>query len=342
MQIEHNFSLLPHNTFGMDVLADTIVSYDNAEELSELLRNGKQQLPLPLLHIGEGSNLLFMHDFPGTVFLSRIRELSVLEQGNGHVIVRVGAGWNMDRFIAYSLEHGWYGIENLSKIPGQVGASAVQNIGAYGVEAGDYIYGVNCVSLEDGTVRRFSHDECNFAYRHSIFKEEEYRGKYAVCSVEYRLDLAFKPQLNYGGIRQKLVAIGKEPDNLTAFELRDIIINIREEKLPDPHVLGNAGSFFMNPVVDRSVSKRLLLQYPDMPRYDVDGGHVKIPAAWLIEQSGWKGKSLGRVGVHVNQPLVLVNLGGATGTEIKILSDRIINDVFENFGIRISPEVNFI
>ena len=145
-----------------------------------------------------------------------------------------------------------------------------------------------------------------------------------------------------GGIRQKLVAIGKEPDNLTALELRDIIINIREEKLPDPHVLGNAGSFFMIPVVDRSVSERLLLQYPDMPRYDVDAGHVKIPAAWLIEQSGWKGRSLGRAGVHVNQPLVLVNLGGATGTEIKILSDRIINDVFENFGIRISPEVNFI
>ena len=342
MQIEHNISLLPHNTFGMDVMADTIISYDNAEELSELVRNGRRELPMPLLHIGEGSNLLFMDDFPGTVLLSRIKEISVIEQGEEYVIVRVGAGWNMDKFIAYSLEHGWYGIENLSKIPGQVGASAVQNIGAYGVEAGDRIFSVNCVSLEDGAARRFSHDECNFAYRHSIFKEEGYRGKYAVCSVEYKLDLAFEAQLNYGGIRQKLVSAGKNLDNLTALELREIIISIREEKLPDPQVTGNAGSFFMNPVVERTVSERLLQQYPDMPSYEVDCNHVKIPAAWLIEQSGWKGKSLGRAGVHVNQPLVLVNLGGATGTEIKLLSDQIINDVFEKFAIRISPEVNFI
>ena len=342
MQIEHNISLLPHNTFGMDVMADTIISYDNAEELSELVRNGRRELPMPLLHIGEGSNLLFMDDFPGTVLLSRIKEISVIEQGEEYVIVRVGAGWNMDKFIAYSLEHGWYGIENLSKIPGQVGASAVQNIGAYGVEAGDRIFSVNCVSLEDGAARRFSHDECNFAYRHSIFKEEGYRGKYAVCSVEYKLDLAFEAQLNYGGIRQKLVSAGKNLDNLTVLELREIIISIREEKLPDPRVMGNAGSFFMNPVVERTVSERLLQQYPDMPSYEVDCNHVKIPAAWLIEQSGWKGKSLGRAGVHVNQPLVLVNLGGATGTEIKLLSDQIINDVFEKFAIRISPEVNFI
>ena len=342
MQIEHNISLLPHNTFSMDVMADTIISYDNAEELSELVRNGRRELPMPLLHIGEGSNLLFMDDFPGTVLLSRIKEISVIEQGEEYVIVRVGAGWNMDKFIAYSLVHGWYGIENLSKIPGQVGASAVQNIGAYGVEAGDRIFSVNCVSLEDGAARRFSHDECNFAYRHSIFKEEGYRGKYAVCSVEYKLDLAFEAQLNYGGIRQKLVSAGKNLDNLTALELREIIISIREEKLPDPQVTGNAGSFFMNPVVERTVSERLLQQYPDMPSYEVDCNHVKIPAAWLIEQSGWKGKSLGRAGVHVNQPLVLVNLGGATGTEIKLLSDQIINDVFEKFAIRISPEVNFI
>lgn len=342
MQVEHNISLLPHNTFGMDVLADTVISYDNAEELSELMRNGRQGLHFPLLHIGEGSNLLFMDDFHGTVLLSRIKEISLIEQDQEHVIVRVGAGWNMDKFIAYSLEHGWYGIENLSKIPGQVGASAVQNIGAYGVEAGDRIYCVNCVSLEDGTSRRFSHEECNFAYRHSIFKEEEYKGKYAVCSVEYRLDRVFEPRLNYGGIRQKLVSAGKNPDNITALELRDIIIDIREEKLPDPRVMGNAGSFFMNPVVDRTVSERLLQQYPDMPSYEVDSNHVKIPAAWLIEQSGWKGKCQGRAGVHVNQPLVLVNLGSATGTEIKLLSERIINDVFEKFAIRISPEVNFI
>lgn len=342
MQIEHNISLLPHNTFGMDVNADTVVTYGSATELAELIRTGLHSLPTPFLHIGEGSNLLFMGDFHGTIFLCSNNDINIVEQDADSIVVNVGAGWNMDAFIDYAISHGWYGIENLSLIPGQVGASAVQNIGAYGVEAGDFIRCVHCISLEDARQRTFTHAECDFSYRHSIFKDAGYRGHYAVVSVEYTLRKHFVPHLNYSGIRNSILCSGLEPDSINAQELRDVIISIRQNKLPNPKVQGNAGSFFMNPIVSRDEYEHICSIVPDVPRYDIDSDRVKIPAAWLIEQCGWKGRHLGAAGVHSRQPLVLVNLGGATGDDIKTLSDRIRHDVIERFGVDIHPEVIFI
>ena len=342
MQITRDISLLHHNTFGIDIKAKALVRYDSAEELTELVRRGIGDLPVPLLHIGEGSNLLFMSDFEGTVLLSNIREVEIVSEENNAILVRVGSGWKMDEFIAHAISQGWYGLENLSHIPGQVGASAVQNIGAYGVEAGDMIHAVNCISLEDGSARTFTHQECAFAYRHSIFKTPQCRGRYAVVSVEYALSRVFSPNLEYRGIRQSLDEQGISVQNLTAAEFRKTIVGIRENKLPDPKIQGNAGSFFMNPVIGMDAFKGLLSRYPEMPHYEVDADHVKIPAAWLIEQCGWKGKALGPAGVHARQPLVLVNLGGAKGADIQRLSSAIQADVYDKFNINIHPEVNFI
>lgn len=342
MQIRHNTSLLQHNTFGIDVIANTIVSYDSEEELVNIVNTCIDKLPKPLIHIGEGSNLLFMKDFPGTVLLSKIKYVKKLSESETHAVVRVGSGMNMDDFIAYSIGKGWYGLENLSKIPGQVGASAVQNIGAYGTEAGNCIHAVNCISLSNGDAKTFTHNECDFSYRHSIFKTPDFKGKYAVTSVDYCLSLDFCPILDYGGIRQQIAAAGINADDISVQELRKIIIQIRESKLPDPKVLGNAGSFFMNPIIDKNTFMRLLADYPDIPKYDLGDNQIKIPAAWLIEQCGWKGKSHGKAAVHHIQPLVLVNTGGAKGTEIAELSDLVRESVLEKFGIEINPEVNFI
>lgn len=342
MQIRHNISLLPHNTFGIDVTANTVASYNSEEDLANAVKNSFGTLAKPIFHIGEGSNLLFLNDFPGTILLSSIVFVEKLEQCGRQVIVRAGSGINMDDFIAYSISKGWYGLENLSKIPGQVGASAVQNIGAYGVEAGNCIHAVNCISLSDGSARTFTRKECAFSYRHSIFKTPEYKGKYAITSVDYCLNLDFVPNLDYGGIRQQISAAGLDAHNISAAELREIICQIRDAKLPDPKVLGNAGSFFMNPIVDKATFERLSTEYPNIPKYELDDKHVKIPAAWLIEQCGWKGRNHGRAAVHHIQPLVLVNTGGASGRDISELSHLIRNSVFEKFGISITPEVNFI
>ncbi len=342
MHIEHNISLLPHNTFGMDVHANTVVTYASAAELTDLIHTVLPSCPKPLLHIGEGSNLLFMGDFGGTILLCSNRDIDIVEQDADNIVVRVGAGRIMDDFIDHAISHGWYGLENLSLIPGQVGASAVQNIGAYGVEAGDCIRRVHCVSLENATTRTFEHDECAYSYRHSIFKDADYRGRYAVVSVEYALSKHFAPHLDYGGIRNSILAAGLVPESIGARELRDIIIGIRQNKLPDPKVQGNAGSFFMNPIISRAEYERICTIVPNAPKYDIDANRVKVPAAWLIEQCGWKGQNLQRAGVHSRQPLVLVNLGGATGAEVKALSDRIRHDVFAHFGVHISPEVIFV
>ena len=342
MNICHDISLLQYNTFGIDVHANTLVFYESYEELVDIVLNYLPDLPKPMLHIGEGSNLLFMNDFTGTILLSKIKGAELVSETEDSVIIKVGSGWILDEFIFYTLSQGWYGLENLSLIPGQVGASAVQNVGAYGVEVGDRIVAVNCISLIDGSQKRFSHDECCYSYRHSIFKEPHIYGRYAVVSVEYALTKTFTPQLNYGGIAQSVTSLGLTPDRLSALQLRDIIISIRREKLPDPKDMGNAGSFFMNPIVDISLFEKIRTQYPEVPHYPISDDKVKIPAAWLIDQCGWKGKSLGNASVHSRQPLVLVNNGCATGNDIKSLSDQIQHDVLEKFSINICPEVNFI
>jgi UDP-N-acetylmuramate dehydrogenase len=254
------------------------------------------------------------------------------------VVVRVGAGEVWDDFVAYTVAQGWYGAENLSWIPGEVGASAVQNIGAYGVEAKDLIVNVETIEVATGEERIFSNAECAYAYRESIFKLS-LKGQYIVTHVSYRLKKTPSYHLDYGNVRAEL---SKANFDLTLANVRQVIIDIRQAKLPDPNVQGNAGSFFMNPIVPRAHFEALLKDYPQIPHYEVDTDRVKIPAAWMIDQCGWKGKRLGNAGVHDKQALVLVNCGGATGAEVVRLSEEIQQSVFKMFGIQIYPEVNFI
>ena len=337
MNIQHNYPLLAHNTFGMDVEASVFVEYESVTELKEILLH--QLCPEgKWLHIGGGSNLLFTGDFDGMILHSAIKGFEVVSENEDEVLVRAGAGEVWDDFVAYTVEKGWYGAENLSLIPGEVGASAVQNIGAYGVEAKDLIVKVETLEVETGKERVFGNEACGYAYRESVFKHE-LKGKYIVTSVTYRLSKHPSYRLDYGNVRAELEKRGCE---LTLENVRRTIIDIRESKLPDPKVQGNAGSFFMNPIVPRPLFEGLLGKYPSMPSYEVDAERVKIPAAWMIDQCGWKGKRMGNAGVHDKQALVLVNCGGATGQEIIALSEEIQRSVFDKFGVRISPEVNFI
>lgn len=327
-----NYSLLSRNTFGMDVKAKRFVEYDNEEELKALIPT----LSGEVLHMGGGSNLLFKGDFEGTVLHSAIKGIEVVDESAKSALVRAGAGEVWDDFVAWAVERGYGGVENLSLIPGEVGASAVQNIGAYGVEAKDVIALVEAIDLSNGQKRVFGTEECNYAYRQSIFKNA-LKGKYAITYVTYRLQKQPVLKLDYGNIRAVLGDNGQH----TISDVRQAIIDIRNAKLPDPKVQGNAGSFFMNPVVSREKFLSIQKDYPQMPFYEVEGG-VKIPAGWMIDQCGWKGKSLGRAGVHDKQALVLVNLGGATSDEIITLCNTICKDVKEKFGIDIHPEVNLI
>lgn len=343
MDIRKNCSLKEYNTFGIDATAHLMVKYGSEAELLTFLEQyHKEMSGLPLLHIGGGSNLLFLSDFLGIILFSEIKDITLLKEDEDTVLVSVGAGVTHDDFVQYALQRGWYGLENLSLIPGQVGASAVQNIGAYGVEAGDLIQSVHTISLEDGTKRQWNHDELFYSYRHSIFKDESVRGRYAVCHVVFRLMKHFTPCLNYGGLKASLQQKQISEENLTAMMLRDIIIETRQHKLPDPKVTGNAGSFFMNPIVGVDLLHRIQAQYANVPYYEVDNEHVKIPAGWLIEQSGWKGKALGKAAVHDRQALVLVNKGGASGQDILTLCKAVQQSVLLKFGIQLSPEVNFI
>ena len=342
MMQEYNHSLLTYNTFGIDVNANCIVEYDSVADLLYFLEEERTKHPeWPLLHIGAGSNLLFLGDWHGYVLRSNITGVEVLEQDEDTVVVRVGAGIEHDAFVNYSIQQGWYGLENLSLIPGQVGAAAVQNIGAYGVEAALYIYKVEAVDMQNGSQRVFMGDECRYAYRYSIFKDE-LKGRYAITYVAFRLNRHFMPCVAYGGISKALEERGYELSHVTAEQLREVIIDLRQSKLPDPKELGNAGSFFMNPVVTNAVYEKLLKNYPTIPHYTVDNEHVKVPAGWLIEQAGWKGRALGKAAVHDKQALVLVNKGGAQGKDIVALCDAVCKDVQERFGISLMPEVNFI
>lgn len=322
------------NTFGIDVTAARFLEYGSEDELRELIAAG--QVVAPWLHIGGGSNLLFIKDYEGTVLHSRIGGLEVTSEDEEHVSVRVGAGVVWDDFVAYCVERHWYGAENLSLIPGEVGASAVQNIGAYGVEVKDLITSVETINMAREK-RIYGVDECGYSYRKSLFKQPEMKAVF-VTYVNFCLSKREHYTLGYGTIRQEL----EKYPVLNLETLRRVIIDIRQSKLPDPKVLGNAGSFFMNPIVPRRQFESLQREYPDMPHYDVDAGRVKIPAAWMIDRCGWKGKALGPAAVHGRQALVLVNSGGATGADIVALSDAVRASVREKFGIDIHPEVCLI
>lgn len=337
-----NYSLKEHNTFGIDAKCRRFIEFeddDEAVEVAKILRESAT----PYIIIGGGSNLLLTKDFDGIVVRSGIKGYYFEESGDRsqETVVRMtcGSGEVWDDMVATSLKAGYYGMENLSLIPGDVGASAVQNIGAYGMEASDLILCVWMIEIPTGKPWMIGNEECEYGYRQSRFKQD-WKNRFLITRVTYGLARTFQPHLDYGNIRQELERRGiKEP---TAQQLRDVIIDIRNAKLPDPKIEGNAGSFFMNPIVTRQKYEKLAALYPDMPHYKVDSRHEKIPAGWMIEQCGWKGKSLGRAGVHDKQALVLVNRGGATGSEIVALCDAICKDVKAKFGIDIHPEVNII
>ena len=342
MKDERNYSLKAHNTFGIDAKCRRFIEFeddDEAVEVAKILRESAT----PYIIIGGGSNLLLTKDFDGIVVRSGIKGYYFEESGDRsqETVVRMtcGSGEVWDDMVATSIKAGYYGMENLSLIPGDVGASAVQNIGAYGMEASDLILCVWMIEIPTGKPWMIGNEECEYGYRQSRFKQD-WKNRFLITRVTYGLSRTFQPHLDYGNIRQELERRGiKEP---TAQQLRDVIIDIRNAKLPDPKIEGNAGSFFMNPIVTRQKYEKLAEQHPDMPHYKVDSRHEKIPAGWMIEQCGWKGKSLGRAGVHDKQALVLVNRGGATGAEIVALCDAIRKDVKAKFGIDIHPEVNII
>ena len=328
-----NYNLKTHNTFGIDAKCSRFLEYESvaeAQKVAKILRESS----IPYIIIGGGSNLLLTKDYEGIVVHSACK--GVERKGNSLIC---GSGEVWDDIVAKSIAMQLYGAENLSLIPGDVGASAVQNIGAYGSEVKDLIRKITAVEISTGAVREFNHTECEYGYRQSRFKHE-WKNRFLIISVEYELSEAFQPRLDYGNIRAEL-----ERRNITeptAQQLRDTIIDIRNAKLPDPKVMGNAGSFFMNPIVSREKYEQLAAQYEGMPHYEIDADHVKIPAGWMIDQCGWKGKSLGRAGVHDKQALVLVNRGGATGAEIVALCEAIQKDVKVKFDIDIHPEVNII
>lgn len=328
-----DYSLKTHNTFGIDAKCSRFMEYESVDE-AQAIAKILCKSATPYIIIGGGSNLLLTKDYEGIVVRSDI--LGFYLDGDRLIC---GSGEVFDEIVEASLKAGLYGLENLSLIPGDVGASAVQNIGAYGVEAKDFILSIGAVEIQTGQVVEILAEDCWYAYRQSRFKQD-WKNKYLITHVTYRLSTEFKPRLDYGNIRMELERKGIFRP--TALQLRETIIEIRKEKLPDPKVIGNAGSFFMNPIVSRGKYEALAKQYEGMPHYEVDGDHVKIPAGWMIDQCGWKGKSLGRAGVHDKQALVLVNRGGATGEEIVTLCETVRADVKAKFGIEIYPEVNII
>ena len=328
------YSLLAHNTFGIEASAAHFVEFGSVAELRTFLGagfNGKS------LVIGGGSNLLFVDDFDGTVFHSAIMDIEVVDETATDVLLRVGSGVNWDALVAYTVERGWSGLENLSLIPGEVGASAVQNVGAYGVEAGDLIEKVETVRIADAVPCSFTKAECDFAYRHSIFKAAE-KGRHIVTYVTYRLGKSADFKLSYGNLKEKVEELG----GATLANVRRAVCEIREAKLPNPEQIGSAGSFFMNPVVDAQKAAQLKGDYPAMPQYPLPCGDVKLSAGWLIEQCGWKQAPHEHVGVYKHQALVVVNLGGATGRDVLGFASAVVASVKEKFGVELNMEVNVI
>lgn len=333
----YDFNLKEHNTFGIDVKCRRFIEFGSVDELLQIV-NSLTDADKPLLVLGGGSNMLFTADYEGTVLHSAIKGHVAVQTDEG-IMLRCGSGEVWDDIVSLCVSNRMYGAENLSLIPGDVGASAVQNIGAYGAEAKDIILKVEAVDLQTGKMCEFTNEECEYAYRKSKFKGE-WRNRFVITYVTYQLSEVFCPCLDYGNIRAEL-----EKRNIkvpTAEQLRNVIIDIRNEKLPDPKVEGNAGSFFMNPVVPKAKYEELVVRFGNVPHYSVDDNNEKIPAGWMIDQCGWKGRSLGKAGVHSRQALVLVNRGGAEGKDIVALCDAIKRDVKDKFGIDIVPEVNII
>jgi len=334
MKIEENYSLEHLNTFRLPVRSRWFVEYENESELIEILSDGNFRNQFSL-HIGKGSNMLFLGDINGVVLHSAIKGMWVVKETDDLVLLRVGAAECWDDVVAFAVEKGWGGIENLSLIPGETGAAAVQNIGAFGVEISDVVYSVEAFHTLDVEKRIFTAPDCMYGYRTSIFKDIN---AYIITYVTLRLQKNPVFNLEYGNLKE----ICNTDQPATLQKIRETVIDIRRKKLPDPDELSNAGSFFMNPVVTTEKLRSLLKDYPSMPYYPTTSDGIKLSAGWLIEQCGLKGKRFGQVGVYEHHALIIVNYGGATGNEIARLADHINEAVDKRFGLRLIPEVRYV
>ena len=340
MEIQKNISLKQFNTFGIDVKAEQFAKFKTIEEAQELLAIsqplGNQQQALIL---GGGSNILFTQNFNGLVLKNEIHEIEKISEDDKHVYVKAGAGVNWHQLVMHTIENNWAGLENLSLIPGNAGASPMQNIGAYGVEIKDVFHQLEALHIDEKKMVTFNADDCEFGYRESVFKRK-YKNQFIITAVTYRLNKQPVFNTSYGAIEQELNKMGIKELSIKA--ISQAVINIRSSKLPNPAEIGNAGSFFKNPEIHKAFYLQLKTTYPAIVGYDLSNGNVKLAAGWIIEQCGWKGYREGDAGCHSSQALVLVNYGNATGQEIYRLSDKIISSVKEKFGVVLEREVNII
>lgn len=333
--LKENFSLKDYNTFNLDVKCRYYFEYSKKEEIQDFL-NKNNITGTQFLVLGSGSNLLFTEDYNGLIIRSQIKGIEIIQEDDNYAYVKVGSGEIWDDFVSWSVENNLSGIENLSAIPGEVGATPIQNIGAYGVEVADTIDKVYALSIEENREVVFSNQHCEFDYRDSIFKNE-YKNMFIINHVAFRLNKNHSFKINYGKIEEAL-----KEKTLNLSNIRETIISIRDSKLPDPKLLGNAGSFFKNPIVSKEKLEKLKEKNPEIPAYEIDDTKTKIAAGWLIEKTGWKGKNIGNVGVHQDQALVIINNGGAKGLDILMLANKISKSVFMKFGIKLEMEVKAI
>ncbi len=338
MNIQNNISLKQYNTFGIDVSARSFASFTSVDELKEGLSFPLSPDHSPLI-LGGGSNILFTKDYDGLVLKNELKGIELVNEDDEHYYVKAAAGENWHQFVMFCVQHGYAGLENLSLIPGNVGASPMQNIGAYGVEIKDVFYELEAFHVKDKAIQKFPAEACEFGYRESVFKRK-YKNQFVILNVTYRLNK--KPSLNtsYGAIEQELEKMGAGEVSIQT--ISQAVINIRSSKLPDPKNIGNAGSFFKNPTLPKEELSRLQKIDASIPFYNVGDTHIKIPAGWLIENLGWKGYRKDDAGCHTKQALVLVNYGKATGKEIYDLSEDILTSVKEKFDIDLEREVNII
>ncbi|MFZ9846618.1 MAG: UDP-N-acetylmuramate dehydrogenase [Flavobacteriales bacterium] len=337
MTIQTNVSLLDFNTFHIEAKASHFVEISTEEEFIQLVHSGQTKLHQPLI-LGGGSNMLFTKDFDGLAIKNNLKGIQIIKEDDEHVFIKASAGEVWHEFVLHCIAKNYGGLENLSLIPGSVGAGPIQNIGAYGVELKDTFFECEAIHMQDGSKRVFSSEQCKFGYRESVFKHE-LKGQYFICSVTFKLSKKPTFKTDYGQIQIELDKMGVK--ELSVKAISDAVCNIRRSKLPNPAEIGNAGSFFKNPVVSKSHFEKIKEKYPDVSSYP-NGENVKLAAGWLIEKAGWKGKTFGEYGVHKNQALVLVNYGKAKGAEIYQLSQEIIQSIDQTFGIQLEREVNMI
>lgn len=327
------------NTFGIETKADYLAVIKNTQELIELLSNENIR-KIPKLILGEGSNILFTKNYAGLVIKNAIKGIRHLEEDNDHYWIQAGAGENWHEFVIHCIQRGYGGLENFSLIPGSVGAAPIQNIGAYGVELSEIFFQLEALNLQNGSIRTFTNTECQFGYRDSIFKKL-YKDQYAILNVVFRLNKNPKLHIDYGNLKETLQFMNVDQLNIKA--ISDAVIHIRRNKLPDPKKLGNAGSFFKNPIIPYTQFIELQNKFPEIPHYLTENeDSIKLSAAWLIEQCGWKGKRFGDIGVYEKQALILVNYRNGSGAEILELANKIQSSVKNKFGIFLEPEVNLI